>query len=95
MVEGEGAQLVIVGIYIPPTTHKDIYESTLENIYKAAAVVEGEGAQLVILDDINADLHGITNPRMDLLQGTFDGQDGHHASTISMLSSLGVEDVGR
>ena len=91
-----GNQLwLIVGVYIPPTTHKDIYEATLEDIYKAAAVAQGEGAQLLILGDINVDLHGVTNPRMDLLHGTFEGQDERRASTISTLSSLGVEDVGR
>ena len=91
-----GTQLwMIVGVYIPPMTHKDIYEATLEEVYKAAAVEQGEGAQLVILGDINVDLHGITNPRMDLLHGSFEGQDEHRASTISMLSSLEVEDVGR
>ena len=67
----------------------------MEDIYKAAAVAEGEGTRLVTLGDINIDLHGMTNPRMDLLQGTFKGQDGCCASTISMMSSLGVEDVGR
>ena len=91
-----GTQLwMIVGVYIPPTTNKDIYEATLEDIYKAAAVAQGEGAQLMILGDINVDLHGVTNPRMDFLHGTFEGQDECHASTISTLSSLGVEDIGR
>ena len=91
-----GTQLwMIIGVNLPPTTHKDIYEGTLEDIYKVATAAEGEGAQLVILGNINVDLHGITNPRMDLLQGTFEGQDGHHTSTISTMSSLGVEDVGR
>ena len=32
---------------------------------------------------------------MDLLHRTFEGQDEHRASTISMLLSLGVEDIGR
>ena len=80
--------LHIVGVYIPPTTHKDIYEAALEDIYKAAAVAQGKGAQLVILGNINVDLHGVTNPRMDLLHRTFEGQDECHASTISTLSSL-------
>ena len=45
-----GTQLwMIVGVYIPSMTHKDIYEATLEGIYMAAAVAQGKGAQLVIL----------------------------------------------
>ena len=68
---------MIVWVYISTTTHKDIYKGTLEDIYKEAAVAQGKGAQLVILGDINVDLHGISNPRMDLLHGTFVGQDEH------------------
>ena len=91
-----GSQLwMIVGVFIPPTTHKDIYKGTLEDIYEAAAVAQGQGTQLVILGDINVDLHGITNPRMDLLHGTFEGQDERRTSTISTLPSLQVEDIGR
>ena len=82
------------GLY-PTPTNKDIYEATLKDIYKATAVAQGEGAQLMILSNINIDLNGVTNPQMDLLHGTLEGQDGHCTSTISMLSSLGVEDIGR
>ena len=86
---------MIVGVYIPPTNKKEIYEETLEGILQAAAVAQGENAELIILGDINVDLRGITNPRMELLQGDYEGQDERRAATISTLSSLGLEDTGK
>ena len=86
---------MIVGVYIPPTNKKEIYEETLEGILQAAAVAQGENAELIIFGDINVDLRGITNPRMELLQGDYEGQDERRAATISTLSSLGLEDTGK
>ena len=49
----------------------------------------------MVLGDLNVDLHGITNMRLDWIQGTIGGQDDWRAATISTLSSHGLEDMGR
>ena len=46
----------------------------------------------MVLGDLNVDLHGITNMRLDWIQGTIGGQDDWRAATISTLSSHGLED---
>ena len=94
MTSGEKTWLN-VGVYIPPTFHKDIYEEAIDGIRKAAAMAETEEAELVVLGDLNVDVRGITNSRMELLQGNFNGQDERRAATIGALSSLGLEDTGR
>ena len=86
---------MIVGVYIHPTFKREIYDETLEGLLQAAAVAQGEKVELMILGDINVDLQGITNPRRELLQGNYEGQDERRAATISTLSSLGLEDTGK
>ena len=85
---------LIVGVYIPPTFKKDIYNATIEDLLKAAAQAQAMGDELVVLGDINVDLRRITNARLEVLQGNFDGQDDRRAATVSALSSLGLEDIG-
>ena len=56
-------------------------------------MAEMEEAELLVLGDLNVNLQGITNLRMELLQGNFNGQDEHRAATIGALSSLGLKDT--
>ena len=49
----------------------------------------------MVLGDLNVDLQGITNLRLDWIQGTIGGQDDWRAATISTLSSHGLEAMGR
>ena len=85
---------LIVGVYIPPTFKKEIYNATIEDLLKAAAQAQAMGDELVVLGDINVDLQCITNARLQVLQGNFDGQDDRRAATVSALLSLGLEDIG-
>ena len=47
---------LIVGVYIPPTFKKEIYNATIEDLLKAAAQAQAMGDELVVLGDINVDL---------------------------------------
>ena len=85
---------LIVGVYIPPTFKKEIYNATIEDLLKAAAHAQAMEDELVVMGDINVDLRRITNARLEVLQGNFDGQNNRRAATASALSSLGLEDIG-
>lgn len=86
---------LIVGVYISPTARKQVYKATIEDLYKAAAVAEQEQVEMVVLGDINVDLQGFTNSRLDIQQGALQQHDDRRSSMISALSSLGLKDTGK
>ncbi len=88
-------KLMLVGVYISPTAEKEVYEATIEGIYKAVALAVEERMELVVMGDINVDLRSITNSRLDILQGVLQLQDDRRSATVGALSSLGLEDTGQ